>query len=138
MDKSFLKFKMLTSSFSIAEKEAKKLVQKNSSVKQFLDKPPAQMLTTRRMPHGQHLGGRPDKNSMRKVNSEPLADGMVCFGLGFLVLFFFPKIFMPLGISLRRMQKEQCLVKQNFYYSVLNPNNQILLTLQALKIQIRF
>ena len=54
---------MLTSSFSIAEKEAKKLVQKNSSVKQFLDGPPAQTLTTRHGLHGQHLSGRPDKNT---------------------------------------------------------------------------
>ena len=52
---------MLTSSFSIAEKEAKKLVQKNSSVKQFLDGHPAQTLTTRCVPLGQHLSGWLDK-----------------------------------------------------------------------------
>ena len=35
--------------------------------------------------------------------------------------FLFPKLFMPLGISLRRMPKEQCLVKKTFVYNVFRP-----------------
>ena len=68
---------MLTSSFSIAEKEAKKLVQKNSSVEQFLNGPPAQMLTTRHALNGQHLRTR---NTGRASNGEKRGAGACLSG----------------------------------------------------------
>ena len=77
---------MLIFSFSIAEKETKKLVQKKTSVKQFLDRHPAQILITRCVPFGQHLGGDGPTKIPEMKECIPEPEGMGGFLSSVLVL----------------------------------------------------
>ena len=107
-------------SFFIEKKETKILVQKNSlRSNSFWTGLPPKRWQLGMFRSVNVWGGRPDKNSMRKVNSKPEGTGGLFLSRGF-SSFLFPKFFMPLGISLRRMQKEQCLILNYLCYIVVN------------------